>query len=306
MAKPLSTLGIGNILKQFVGWHYYANTKCCRISKSDLQLALLRPSANPLSQGEGSATIYPPLEGGSKSVISGRGRKAAFTLAEVLITLGIIGVVAAITLPTIVANYKERVLVNQVKKTYSEFQNVLRLYMAKNECSDIMCFYDANQTVEEHADRFFKMFEGAHLCSGQASYDTKKLCRSVGIKDNKTPYYLNGVTTPGDSFRPRVIAANGAAYAISKEAQCPGKYMQEIYDDDGFVIGQEERPFSSCLHFYFDANGVHKGPNQYGADIYRFDLKYTGELIEYHNYSRSALINNKLDYKPYEFGVSKK
>lgn len=33
-------------------------------------------------------------------------RKAAFTLAEVLITLGIIGVVAALTLPSLVANYK--------------------------------------------------------------------------------------------------------------------------------------------------------------------------------------------------------
>lgn len=36
--------------------------------------------------------------------------KKAFTLSEVLITLGIIGVVAAITLPTLVANYREKFL----------------------------------------------------------------------------------------------------------------------------------------------------------------------------------------------------
>ena len=35
-------------------------------------------------------------------------KKYGFTLAEVLITLGIIGVVAAITIPTLVSNYKQR------------------------------------------------------------------------------------------------------------------------------------------------------------------------------------------------------
>ena len=49
-------------------------------------------------------------------------RRAAFTLAEVLITLGIIGVVAAMTLPTLVANYKEKQRVTQLKKSYSVLQ----------------------------------------------------------------------------------------------------------------------------------------------------------------------------------------
>ena len=52
----------------------------------------------------------------------------AFILAEVLIILGIIGVVAALTLPSIVAHYKEKVLVTQVQKAYSEMQNALKLY----------------------------------------------------------------------------------------------------------------------------------------------------------------------------------
>ena len=43
-------------------------------------------------------------------------RKVAFTLAEVLITLGIIGIVATMTLPTIITNYKVKVLENQFKK----------------------------------------------------------------------------------------------------------------------------------------------------------------------------------------------
>ena len=42
-----------------------------------------------------------------------KNRRAAFTLAEVLITLGIIGVVTALTIPTLTANYKKKVLSNQ-------------------------------------------------------------------------------------------------------------------------------------------------------------------------------------------------
>ena len=43
-------------------------------------------------------------------------KKAAFTLAEVLVTLGIIGVVAALTIPALIADYKKIVYVNQLKK----------------------------------------------------------------------------------------------------------------------------------------------------------------------------------------------
>ena len=51
----------------------------------------------------------PPLEGGPEFLIPRRGRKrVAFTLAEVLITLAIIGVVAAITIPSLVKNYNEK------------------------------------------------------------------------------------------------------------------------------------------------------------------------------------------------------
>ena len=45
--------------------------------------------------------------------------KRGFTLAEVLITLGIIGVVASMTMPVLVGNYKKKAAVSQLKKVYS-------------------------------------------------------------------------------------------------------------------------------------------------------------------------------------------
>ena len=44
-------------------------------------------------------------------------QKSAFTLAEVLITLGIIGVVAALTIPILISNYRKRQLETQIKAT---------------------------------------------------------------------------------------------------------------------------------------------------------------------------------------------
>ena len=54
-------------------------------------------------------------------------RKAAFTLAEVLITLGIIGVVAAITIPTFIQNYQKHVVETRLKKFYSTMTQAIEL-----------------------------------------------------------------------------------------------------------------------------------------------------------------------------------
>lgn len=53
--------------------------------------------------------------------------KKAFTLAEVLITLGIIGIVAAMTLPVVIGNYQKKVTAAKVKKFYSMFNQAFQL-----------------------------------------------------------------------------------------------------------------------------------------------------------------------------------
>ena len=60
-----------------------------------------------------------------KSLI--RGKQSGFTLAEVLITLGIIGVVATMTLPTLVQNYQKRVVETRLQKFYSNINQAVQL-----------------------------------------------------------------------------------------------------------------------------------------------------------------------------------
>ena len=59
-------------------------------------------------------------------------KKCAFTLAEVLITLGIIGVVAAITIPSLVTNYQKHVVETKLAKFNSTMNQAMRLSMVDN------------------------------------------------------------------------------------------------------------------------------------------------------------------------------
>ena len=54
-------------------------------------------------------------------------KNIAFTLAEVLITLGIIGVVSAITIPNLITSYKVHVIHKKLLKSYSVIQQVVRM-----------------------------------------------------------------------------------------------------------------------------------------------------------------------------------
>ena len=63
-------------------------------------------------------------------------KKCAFTLAEVLITLGIIGVVAAMTIPTLTTNYRHKALEAQFKKNYSILSQISGIIKYEyNECN---------------------------------------------------------------------------------------------------------------------------------------------------------------------------
>ena len=78
-------------------------------------------------------------------------KRCAFTLAEVLITLGIIGVVAAMTLPSLIQKYKIQEYVSKLNKFYTVISNAY--IMAKNDNGDIsgwnLKHYESSSSNEE-------------------------------------------------------------------------------------------------------------------------------------------------------------
>ena len=78
-------------------------------------------------------------------------RNFGFTLAEVLITLGIIGVVSAITIPNLMENVRNRDLQVQLKKTYSEWNQISMSFMEEHEQSipDYAAKYGVDAMITE-------------------------------------------------------------------------------------------------------------------------------------------------------------
>src|SRR5574344_1713843 len=77
-----------------------------------------------------------------------RFKLAAFTLAEVLIVLGIIGVVAAFTIPVLMQHVEEKSTVTKLKQTYSIINNAIKL--AINDNGTINEWMDAANSVKDN------------------------------------------------------------------------------------------------------------------------------------------------------------
>ena len=61
-----------------------------------------------------------------------KNKKFGFTLAEILITLGLIGVIGALTIPTLAYNYRSKVLEEQFKSTYSDLRQAGAMISREN------------------------------------------------------------------------------------------------------------------------------------------------------------------------------
>ena len=204
-------------------------------------------------------TLTLPLKGGREELVSAAHRKflvpyclsnlvsskkAAFTLAEVLITLGIIGIVAAMTIPTLVANYQKKVLKTQFTKKYAEISQAVLL--AKSE---------TNGNFKSHCT----LLKTIDADAGKYEYSNKEECFAIFNKYFKqvgTCEYKNDVVTYNKE--------NTAYTDIGSKAN-PGKLLADGSCYDMVINGGN-------LGFTFDMNGPDKGPNALGHDIFSFHM----------------------------------
>ena len=94
-------------------------------------------------------------------------KRIAFTLAEVLITLGIIGVVAALTMPSLIQNYRKHVVETKLAKVYSVMNQALKNVSAEYG-EPTVWMKDCGITVSptctrDEAMEWFKAYIGKHL-----------------------------------------------------------------------------------------------------------------------------------------------
>jgi len=174
--------------------------------------------------------------------------KYGFTLAEVLITLVIIGVIAALTIPAVINNTKDQEFKSQFAKAYSTIMQAIH----KTEMNDFFGY----------AQCYYLNASGAPTCSEcRAFYDAmaknlhvQKICKGNSKADGCVP-----------------------TYQIYQSGGCPG-FNQSPLDNDAYsyvlsdgqiIIVYKDSAGTIAPLFLIDING-HKAPNAYGKDLFAF------------------------------------
>lgn len=201
-----------------------------------------------------------------------------FTLAEVLITLGIIGIVAAMTMPSLINKNKEKELVNRTKKLYSNIQNAVLLSQTEaGVVGDNSVFFDVTKSSAEIANNFSKFFNGSKVCTSSS----QKGCSTYYYQAKyATKYSGSGTSLLSTTMNhPKIILNDGSIIAVQQMTSCyrvnPDDCLQDstgscVLDEDG---NKTPRTTTSlvCAYLYIDVNGV-KRPNQFGADMYQVGI----------------------------------
>jgi len=183
--------------------------------------------------------------------------KRAFTLAEVLITLAIIGIIAAITIPSIVANHQKRALETQFAKAYRTVSQAVNLAIAEHGGIDTWDWKDSYTSAEK--DQFVKKYITPHL-------NIVKYCPTGdGNKDcfPEAMYRLFDGTdwrTLTTLVHPQFVLADGTMAYVA--------FFENCLERNG-----------RCVSIAIDINGGQK-PNVIGKDVFEFNFySQTGQVL---------------------------
>ena len=119
-----------------------------------------------------------------------------FTLAEVLITLGIIGIVAALTIPQLISGYKKRVVETKLQKVHSILSQAVRLSEAENDVVvnwDLPASYVDYQERKKYFNRYFKPYMQI-VGEKDMAFQFKKPDGTIANNEWKTYYELSDGT----------------------------------------------------------------------------------------------------------------
>ena len=140
-------------------------------------------------------------------------KQGGFTLAEVLITLGVIGVVAAVTMPTVIKNLNNAITVSKLKKSYAEISQMANNIKVNTgcetlECTGLLTDFSLEKFVEysglKNAKIYYTNFNWTQplYCEKEECEDrTGLVFRNIIITDGNTGYFVNVNNRP-DPYLP--------------------------------------------------------------------------------------------------------
>ncbi len=209
--------------------------------------------------------------------------KAGFTLAEVLITLGIIGVVAAMTIPTLIANTKSQQYRAQLKKTVSTLSQAARLsqsqygfdYAGINQpCS--------NNGGSEHPDNVMSIcsiLNGSLTGATFYSKATDIKMNKKGSQQNYTienGYFFNAQAEPLSSYMAYVLADGtivGFIKVLGQNNGCSLKIGTAVRTEDAGDNG------TSMCYGFIDVNGTNLPNKEVSCSVGSESLKQNKTCI---------------------------
>lgn len=186
-----------------------------------------------------------------------KNKKVAFTLAEILITLGIIGVVVALTIPTLLANYKKKATVAKLKKVYTTLNQAYRLSEAEY-ASSAEWANDIQEVNTENVKKYVEKYWLPYLkiiknCSSSRDCSYPNPAKTLNNSE--------GLDIVGND-RYTLILPDGIMLAI----------VPFDWDGKNHVINGRQS-------FYVDLNGA-KAPNVIGKDVFVFTLNLVNNRID--------------------------
>ncbi len=179
--------------------------------------------------------------------------KKGFTLSEVLITLGVIGVISVLTLPNLIAGYQNKQLATQMQRTYNAIRSAMTEYFTKEGIDKIedssLYGYVGDEGKNFLNKGYFNIVKDCGLLLTEPyAEDTGYDCIGKDYKlSDKT------ATNPGNEFFYCVILETGASVC-----------MTPIPADDVLFI---------------DVNGKSK-PNTFGKDAFILQIDEIGRIFD--------------------------
>lgn len=208
-------------------------------------------------------------------------------MAEVLITLGVIGIVVAMTLPQLIKNYQHKVLETRFKKSVSLINQTV-LFMKEELGEDRLaefCTYLVYHSAEEPS------YSNAKGCNDSFYKNINKIGGSKNAGEN-SKYNIDRSNEIFKTFNAKQSVTESALAGIGYPL-----YQTMILIDGSFV---NSWIIEAQFYIGVDTNGQ-QGPNQLGHDIFVFTLNKKLDTLSFQdkpkNYTDEELENGDYEYE---------